>query len=105
MKKTIVVAGLALVLSACAGMQSTAELDETIAQAEKEIAAAFKAGELKADKFTLFLDRFENVMEGEDTQPEVMSAADKASKRGVLNGKYAESVPGKTGKGLKILKF
>jgi hypothetical protein len=42
MKKTIVVAGLALVLSACAGMQSTAELDETIAQAEKEIAAAKK---------------------------------------------------------------
>ncbi|MBI4027011.1 MAG: hypothetical protein HY360_18650 [Verrucomicrobia bacterium] len=77
----------------------------SVTRTEKEIAAAFKAGELKADKFTLFLDRFENVLEGEDTRPEVMSGADKASKRGVLNGKFAESVPGKTGKGLKILKF
>lgn len=49
MKKIIVLAGLALTLSACAGMQSTQELDNTIAQAEKEIAAAKKANALWRD--------------------------------------------------------
>lgn len=42
MKKTIVAASLALILGACAGMQSTQELDDTIAQAEKEVATAKK---------------------------------------------------------------
>ena len=38
MKKIIVIAGLALTLTACASMQADRELNETIAQAEKEIA-------------------------------------------------------------------
>jgi len=42
MKMTIIVASLALTLGACASMQNTDELDKTIAQAEKEIAAAKK---------------------------------------------------------------
>lgn len=49
MKKTIVAASLALTLGACAGMQSTAELDNTIAQAEKEIAATKKMNYLWRD--------------------------------------------------------
>ena len=49
MKKIIVIAGLALTLGACASMQNTAELDSTIAQAEKEIAAAKKAKALWRD--------------------------------------------------------
>ena len=44
MKKIIVIAGLALTLTACATMQADRELNETIAQAEKEIAAANKVG-------------------------------------------------------------
>ena len=38
-----------LTLGACAGMQSTQELDDTIAQAEKEVAAAKKMNYLWRD--------------------------------------------------------
>ena len=44
MKKTIVIAGLALTLTACAGIQAQKTADETITQAVKEVAAAKKAG-------------------------------------------------------------
>jgi hypothetical protein len=49
MKKTIMAASLALTLGACASMQSSEELDKTIAQAEKEVAAAKKANALWRD--------------------------------------------------------
>lgn len=77
----------------------------SVARTEKELAAVFAEGATKADKFTLLLDRFENVAEGQDSRPDLMSATDDASKRGEIEWRYIQVVPGKTGKGLKILKI
>lgn len=78
----------------------------SVVRSEEEIKAAFAAGGLKADKYTLLLDRFENVAEKEDTRPEVFSG-DKAAAFGTLEskGRWVEWVEGKTGKGVKILKY
>jgi hypothetical protein len=46
MKRTVLLAAVALTFVGCAAIQEARELDETIAAAEKEIAAAAKTGHL-----------------------------------------------------------
>ena len=85
MKKTIVFSAiLALTLSACASMQNTQELDDTIAQAEKEMAAAKKMNYLwnNTDKF---LDEAKKLKADGDIE-----GATKSAKKALTEAKLAQ---------------
>ncbi len=85
MKKTIVFSAiLAMTLSACAGMQSSAELDETIAQAEKEIAAAKKANYLWRDTEKFLADAKKLKTDGD------VEGASKLAKKALSEAKLAQ---------------
>lgn len=90
MKKTIVFSAiLALTLSACAGMQSSKELDDTIAQAEKEIAAAKKSNALWRDT-EKFLTEAKKLKTDGDIDA-AMKLAKKALSQAQLAQKQAQS--------------
>ncbi|MBI5612327.1 MAG: hypothetical protein HY942_04565 [Gammaproteobacteria bacterium] len=84
MKKIIVIAGLALTLGACAGMQSTQELDDTIAQAEKEIAATKKSNALWRDTEKFLEDAKKAKADGD------VDGATKLAKKALTEAKLAQ---------------
>jgi hypothetical protein len=84
-RKTILFSAvLALTLSACAGMQSSQELDDTIAQAEKEIAAAKKANYLWRDTEKFLADAKKLKADGD------VEAATKLAKKALSEAKLAQ---------------
>jgi len=83
-KKTIVLAGLVLSLSACAGMQAAQELDETIVQAEKEIAAAKKANFLWRDTEKFLTEAKKLKTDGD------IEGANKLAKKALAEAKLAQ---------------
>ena len=85
MKKTIVFSAiLAMTLSACAGMQASKDLDDTIAQAEKEIAAAKKANYLWRDTEKFLADAKKLKTDGD------VEAATKLAKKALSEAKLAQ---------------
>ena len=85
MKKTIVFSAiLALSLSACAAMQASKELDDTIAQAEKEIAAAKQAKYLWRDTEKFLADAKKLKEDGD------VEGANKLAKKALSEAKLAQ---------------
>jgi len=85
MKKMFVfTAILAMTLSACAAMQANQELDDTIAQAEKEIAAAKQAKYVWRDTEKFLADAKQLKADG-DTE-----GATKLAKKALFEAKAAQ---------------
>lgn len=83
MKKTILLAVVALTLGACAAIQEAQELDATIAAAEKEIAVANKLG------FT-WRDTEQHLKDAQKLKEENPELAMKLAKRALNEAKLAQ---------------
>ncbi len=88
MKKTLLLATLALGLGGCAAMQESKDLDNAIADAEKEIAAAKKTNFTWRDT-EKFLDDAKKARDAGDTAG-AMKLAKKATSEAKLAQKQAQ---------------
>jgi hypothetical protein len=83
MKRTLLLAVVALTFVGCAAIQEARELDDTIAAAQKEIAAAAKAGHLWSNTEDLLKDA-QKLKEDEPTK------ALKLAKQALAQAKLAQ---------------
>lgn len=83
MKRTVLLAAVALTFVGCAAIQEARELDETIATAQKEIAAADKMGALWRDTE----DKLKDAQKLKDDEPD---KAMKLAKQALAEAKLAQ---------------